>query len=121
MVKEGLMYSCCPGDSGLGDPGSVDSSMIDPAEPNNFFTNCHPFTYSFRLELKALKWFSDRSGLHDPFHQNAACQLVYAWTLTEKYTVKKAQWNFQLKNHVTFHLIGIKIVYNVKIIYISTY
>jgi hypothetical protein len=37
-----------------------------------------------------------------------------------KYTVKKAQWNFQLENHVTFHLIGIKIVYNVKIIYIST-
>ncbi len=36
------------------------------------------------------------------------------------YTVKKAQWNFQLENHVTFHLIGIKIVYNVKIIYIST-
>jgi hypothetical protein len=36
------------------------------------------------------------------------------------YTVKKAQWNSQLENHVTFHLIRIKIVYNVKIIYIST-
>jgi hypothetical protein len=35
------------------------------------------------------------------------------------YTVKKAQCNFQLENHVTFHVIGIKIVYNVKIIYIS--
>jgi hypothetical protein len=35
------------------------------------------------------------------------------------YTVKKAQWNFQLENHVTFHLIGIKIVYNVKNIYTS--
>jgi hypothetical protein len=34
-------------------------------------------------------------------------------------TVKKAQCNFQLENHVTFHVIGIKIVYNVKIIYIS--
>jgi hypothetical protein len=35
------------------------------------------------------------------------------------YTVKKAQWNFQLDNHVTFHLTGIKIVYNIKIIYIN--
>ncbi len=35
------------------------------------------------------------------------------------YTVKKAQCNFKLENHVTFHVIGIKIVYNVKIIYIS--
>ncbi len=35
------------------------------------------------------------------------------------YTVKKAQRNFQLENHVTFHLIGNKIVYSVKIIYIS--
>jgi hypothetical protein len=26
---------------------------------------------------------------------------------------------FQLENHVRFHVIGIKIVYNVKIIYIS--
>jgi hypothetical protein len=35
------------------------------------------------------------------------------------HTVKKAQCNFQLENHVTFHVIGIKIIYNVKIIYIS--
>jgi hypothetical protein len=34
-------------------------------------------------------------------------------------TCKKAQWNFKLKNHVTFYVIGIQIVYNVNIIYIS--
>jgi hypothetical protein len=39
--------------------------------------------------------------------------------LYEVHTVKKAQWNCQQENHVTFHLIGIKIVYNVKIIYSS--
>jgi hypothetical protein len=39
--------------------------------------------------------------------------------ILELYTVKKAQCNFQLENHVTFHVIGIKIVYNVKIISIS--
>jgi hypothetical protein len=41
------------------------------------------------------------------------------WLVTDCYTVKKAQRNFQLENHVTFHVIGIKIVYNVNIIYIS--
>ncbi len=40
-------------------------------------------------------------------------------SLLRGYTVKKAQCNFQLENHVTFQVIGIKIVYNVKIIYFS--
>jgi hypothetical protein len=43
----------------------------------------------------------------------------YLCRCIEPYTVKKAQCNFQFENHVTFHVIGIKIVYNVKIIYIS--
>ncbi len=47
-------------------------------------------------------------------------QVIFSLNAKAVYTVKKAQWNFQLENHVTFHLIGIKIVYNVKIIYIST-
>ncbi len=36
-----------------------------------------------------------------------------------KYTVKKAKCNFQLENHVAFHLIGIKNCFQCKIIYIS--
>jgi hypothetical protein len=53
----------------------------------------------------------------NPLTRTLAAVSDNLWCL---YTVKKAQWNFQLENHVTFHLIGIKIVCNVKIIYIST-
>jgi hypothetical protein len=54
--------------------------------------------------------------MHGPYYITSFDK---SFDMQSVYTVKKAQCNFQLENHVTFHVIGIKIVYNVKIIYIS--
>jgi hypothetical protein len=63
----------------------------------------------------------NEDGIRDTIVQDIV-PIVRHFTLVGRMIIhcKKAQWNFQLENHVTFHLIGIKIVDNVKIIYIST-
>jgi hypothetical protein len=80
--------------------------MDSPDEPSKIVHLVFAFTEFFEVQVIS----HARKRRQVPF-------LIFS--KVGEYTVKKAQWNFQLENHVIFHLIGIKIVYNVKIIYIS--